>query len=224
MASTSTKAPALGRLLGRVAQDPPRRAGSAGPATPAGPRRGRPGSRRRLRRRHQGVLLVDVHAPAGRDRHDPGGGEQHGGHEEAAVDQHGVVAPAGDPGHDAQRRDHEVQDPGVAAAAVVGELVRADEAGDVEVGRAARRGPRRRRWPWQAGSSAIAVDATGPGRPDLCRARRQRLGQHPHLGHRRHEVGVAVPAGQRRARGGGWARRRRRRGRCSCPRSRRPGR
>ena len=109
----------------------------------------------------------------------------------ALVDQHVVVAPMGHPEREAAGRQDQVHDRRDPPAADVGKGVLPDVAADVEVGR-------------QlvamlvvvAGSLARSLMHAGPHLLEALVGRRQRLGQHPCLGHRRHEVGVAVPSGQ----------------------------
>jgi hypothetical protein len=79
----------------------------------------------------QGLLLVDVHPPARRDRDDAGHREQRRAHEPAAV--HDGRVGRDDPHDDAGGGDHQVEDTGPPPTAVVGELVRTDEPRGVEV-------------------------------------------------------------------------------------------
>ena len=81
---------------------------------------------------HQRIALVEVLPPPGEEV--VGGHEDQadGHHQIAVVDQDGVVSRQC-PGHDQAGGDHQVEDPGDPAAAVVREGVRPDVPRDIEV-------------------------------------------------------------------------------------------
>ena len=86
-----------------------------------------------LLRRDQCVLLVVAHPPARGDADRAGDPEEERGPGHAVVDQHHVIV-GDEPHHEAECGEHQVDHTRNAASAVVGEPVRADETGGVEVG------------------------------------------------------------------------------------------
>ena len=178
----------------RCRQDAPRRAGCAGRARRAAPTRARPGSRRcGSRSASASVWSTSAASPRRSGRRAIS----------ASSDRRPRAARRSTLASHARRhatREHEVDRPGDPAAPMSGKST-ARRTGDVEILGQRRRRRRRRR----SGSGRVVGSSHGHARRRSASARRlaasrssvaEALGQHPGLGDRGHEVGVAVPAGQ----------------------------
>ena len=195
------RAPAAtaGRVLGRVAQHPPRRP-AAQPAPHLLRRRVTDRRNRPPLRGHQRLLLVDVHPPAGRDANSPTTPSTTARPQPAAVHERATSSAARYSDQTHERAITEVDDAGHAATAVVGELVRRRRR--LRIGVRGRRGVRRR----TSSVSLVTAARLRAPRATACAAwlavSAQRLGQGARVGHGGHEVRSRRSSAARRARGG----------------------